>query len=138
MRRRGWIRGSTGGDGHDRLNALEEAVERLREQAEYGTVVVEGSRDVSALEWLGIGGNHVALHQGRTLPAVMEDLAMAPPPVILLVDWDRTGGRLVAKLEENLRARVHVDTECRRRLSVSAHCKCLEDLPAELAALRRT
>jgi 5S rRNA maturation endonuclease (ribonuclease M5) len=137
MRRRGWMRGSRGGDSNDRLDAIEEAVERLREQAEYGTVVVEGQRDVAALEWLGIGGNHVALHQGRTLPAVIEDLAMAPPPVILLVDWDRTGGRLVKNLEENLRARVHVDLECRRRLSRVAHCKCLEDLPAELAALRR-
>jgi 5S rRNA maturation endonuclease (ribonuclease M5) len=136
LRRRGWIRGGTGGDSGDRLRALEEAVERLREQAEFGTVVVEGQRDISALEWLGIGGNHVPLHQGRTLSALMEDLAMAPPPVILLVDWDRTGGRLVAKLEENLRARVHVDLECRRRLSRVAHCKCLEDLPAELGALR--
>lgn len=131
------MRGGAGGDASDRLEAIEQAIERLREQAEYGTVVVEGSRDLSALEWLGIGGHHVAIHQGRTLDAVMEDLAMAPPPVILLVDWDRTGGRLVDRLEENLRARVHVDLECRRRLSRVAHCKCLEDLPAELTALRR-
>jgi len=131
------MRGGLGGNAADRLQAIEEAVERLREQAEYGTVVVEGSRDIRALEWLGIGGNHFAIHQGRTLDAVMEDLAMAPPPVILLVDWDRTGGRLVDRLEENLRARVHVDLECRRRLARVTHCKCLEDLPAELTALRR-
>lgn len=137
MRRRGWGRGASGGDGTDRLEALEKAVERLREEAEYGTVVVEGSRDLSALEWLGIGGHHVPLHQGRTLHAVMEDLATAPPPVILLVDWDRTGGRLVTMLEENLRARVRVDLECRRRLARVAHCKCLEDLPSELTALRQ-
>jgi len=136
VRRRGWIRGAAGGDASDRLEALEKAVERLREVAEGGTVVVEGSRDLSALEWLGIGGTHVALHQGRALHEVMEDLAGMPSPVVLLVDWDRTGGRLVATLEENLRARTKVDVECRRRIAIVAHAKCLEDVPSELSALR--
>jgi 5S rRNA maturation endonuclease (ribonuclease M5) len=126
----------TGGN-EARLLALEQAVERLREEAESGTVVVEGSRDLAALEWLGVGGLHVPLHQGRTFAQVVEDLAGSPPPVILLVDWDRTGGRLLAKLESNLRARVRLDTECRRRFLRAAHSKCLEDIPAELAALRR-
>jgi 5S rRNA maturation endonuclease (ribonuclease M5) len=121
----------------ERLEALEAAVERLRETAEYGTVVVEGARDVAALDWLGIGGLHFKVNRGLPLAAVLEELACCPAPVVLLVDWDRTGGRLVRRLEEGLRARVRVDVECRRRLARAAHARSLEDIPAELAALRR-
>lgn len=120
----------------DRLEALEAAVLHLRETADPGTVVVEGARDAAALESLGIGGRHYRIHQGRPMAAVLEDLARSPPPIVLLVDWDRTGGRLVRSLEENLRGRTQVDTECRRRLALAAHARCVEDLPAELASLR--
>jgi len=135
VRRRGWIRG--GGDTElTRLQKLEDAVDRLREAAEYGTVVVEGARDVAALEWLGVGGLHFALNQGRPLDAILEELAQSPAPVVLLVDWDRTGGRLVKRLEENLRARIQVDLHCRRRLALACQTRCLEEIPAELTALR--
>ncbi len=136
MRRRGWIRSGRGGDNPERLMALEKAVERLREEAEGGTVVVEGARDLAALERLGIGGRHVAVHHGRPLPEVLENLAAASPPVILLLDWDRTGGHLFGRLHEGLRSRVRVDAECRRRLATATHCRSLEEVPAELAALR--
>lgn len=120
----------------DRLQALELAVDRLREAAEYGTVVVEGARDVAALDWLGIGGLHVAVHKGRPLAALVEELVACPAPVVLLLDWDRTGGRLVETLGEQLRSRVALDLDCRRRFARAAHCRCLEDIPAELSALR--
>lgn len=121
----------------ERLLRLEDAVDRLREAAEHGTVVVEGARDLSALDWLGIGGLHVAVHRGRPLHAVAEDLVGCPQPIVLLVDWDRTGGRLVQRLSESLAARVAVDRECRRRLAAACHCRTLEELPTELSALRR-
>lgn len=119
-----------------RLLLLEDAIDRLRDAAEYGTVVVEGSRDLAALDWLGIGGLHYNLNQGRPLAHMVEDLAASPPPVVLLVDWDRTGGRLLKRLDDNLKARVQVDTACRRRLAVACQARCLEEVPAELTALR--
>ncbi len=122
----------------DRLALLEDAVQRLREAAESGTVVVEGQRDRAALDWLGIGGTHTTLNQGDPLDRLLEDLAASAPPIILLVDWDRTGGRLLARLEPNLRARVQVDTDCRRRLASCCHSKTLEEVPSELEALRRS
>jgi 5S rRNA maturation endonuclease (ribonuclease M5) len=120
----------------ERLDLLERAIDRLRETAEGGTVVVEGAHDIAALEWLGIGGRHVKVHQGRPIPAVLEDLAQSPPPVILLVDWDRKGGQLLSLLEGNLRARVQVDIACRRRIASLTRTRCLEEVPAELESLR--
>lgn len=121
----------------ERLEALERAVERLRETAESGTVVVEGARDVAALDWLGVGGLHVAVQRGQPLPDLMEELVGCPTPVVLLTDWDRTGGRLQSRLAENLAARVQLDVECRRRLAAACHSRTLEEVPSELEALRR-
>lgn len=120
-----------------RLEELEDAVDRLREVAEAGTVLVEGARDVAALDWLGVGGLHLTLHRGKPLAALLEDLVQCPPPVVLLVDWDRTGGRLLERLHDGLRHRVQVDTACRRRLAGVCHSRTVEAVPAELSALRR-
>lgn len=121
----------------ERLEEMEAAIDRLREVAESGTVLVEGTRDLAALDWLGIGGTHVTLHRGMPLHELEDDLVQCPTPVVLLLDWDRTGGRLLERLEENLRARVQIDVLCRRRLALSCRSKTLEAVPAELAALRR-
>jgi 5S rRNA maturation endonuclease (ribonuclease M5) len=121
----------------ERLQDFEDAIDRLREAAESGTVVVEGARDVAALDWLGIGGLHVTLHRGKPLAAVLEELVQCPPPVVLLVDWDRTGGRLLEKLEAGLAARVQIDVQCRRRLAAAARNRTLEAIPGELSDLRR-
>ena len=135
------MRGVGGGRGtlrdEQRLDEMEDAIDRLRELAESGTVVVEGSRDLAALDWLGIGGLHVTLHRGKALGVVVEELVQCPPPIILLVDWDRTGGRLLQRLAEGLQARVQVDVACRRRLAAACHSRTLEAVPGELGALRR-
>lgn len=121
----------------ERLEDLEAAVDRLREVAESGTVLVEGSRDLAALDWLGIGGTHVTLHRGKPLHELEEELVQCPTPVVLLLDWDRTGGRLLERLEEGLKHRVQVDVQCRRRLAAACRSRTLEAVPGELAALRR-
>lgn len=121
----------------ERLADLEDAIDRLRELAEAGTVVVEGSRDLAALDWLGIGGFHMTLHRGKPMAAVVEELVQCPPPVVLLVDWDRAGGRLAQRLAEGLRARVQLDLDCRRRLAAACHSRTLEAVPGELGSLRR-
>ena len=121
----------------ERLRRLEDAIDRLRELADAGTVVVEGARDLSALDWLGIGGLHVAVHKGRPLTEVAEHLASCPQPIVLLLDWDRTGGRLAQRLLEELRPRVQVDDLVRKRIASCCKGRTLEDLPGELQALRR-
>ena len=121
----------------ERLHDLEDAVDRLREVAESGTVVVEGARDLKALDWLGIGGTHTTLHRGMPLDELLEDLVQCPTPIVLLLDWDRTGGRLLERLRRGLEHRVQTDVGCRRRLAAACHSRTLEAVPAELSALRR-
>lgn len=126
----------------ERLEALEDLVLRARDAAVGCAVVVEGLRDLHALEALGIGGVHVAVNQGRPLEEVVDRLAedaaaQAWGQVILLLDWDRTGDRLHHRLHEGLVGRCRVDSELRRRFRRLSHTSSLEEVPAEIASLRR-
>lgn len=120
---------------------MEEVLERLRRAAAGAAVIVEGRKDDAALEVLGIGGTHILIHKGRPLEARIDEIVARAqdegwPRVVLLTDWDRTGGRLAARLRQGLQARVPLDTELRRRLARASHAKCVEHIPGDLAALR--
>ena len=124
-----------------RLRALEDALLHLREHASGAGVIVEGIRDKEALEQLGIGGVHVAVHRGRALETRIDEIAARSQAegwrrVIVLMDWDRTGGRLAERLRQGLAARVPLDLDCRRRLAAAARARCVQEVPADLAALR--
>ncbi len=124
-----------------RLEDLELGLLRLREAAAGQAVVVEGRRDAVALATLGVGGTHLLLHRGEPLEVFIDRVAAMGEAnhwtIILLTDWDRTGGRLFQRLHQGLAGRVPLDTECRRRLAVACHSRTVEDIPAELASLRR-
>lgn len=125
-----------------RLERLEGAVLRLRQDAEGAVLVVEGRRDARALKDLGIGGAVRILNRGVSLEVWMDRLVDEAEEAdwtraILLPDWDRTGGRLFRRLHDSLKARIPVDGEHRRRIARASQARCLEDVPADLAALRR-
>lgn len=124
-----------------RLEELERAVVALREAAAGNAVIVEGKRDIAALEALGVGGTHIMINRGDSIEVFIDRLAEQAGPahwtrLVLLTDWDRTGGRLFRRLWEGLRARFPVDVECRRRLAKASHVRCVEHVPSELATLR--
>lgn len=125
-----------------RLEALEQALARLRLVAEGSAVLVEGRKDLVALEVLGIGGTHLLLNRGQGIQGRIDALVAQANAegwnrIVLLLDWDRTGGRLFRALHDGLVGRVTVDGASRKALARAAHCKCIEHLPAELLALRR-
>ncbi len=120
----------------ERLDRLEEALTYLRAACEGALVVVEGRNDVVALEALGVGGTTRLVNEPGTMEDLVDALSIAPEPVVILTDWDRTGGRLARRLQEGLVGRTAVDLEARRRLAAACHCQCVEHVPSELAGLR--
>ena len=76
-------------------------------------VLVEGKRDASALREFGFSGEIEILNRGwdqsRIIAYLYENYGTRNtvdqgPSVILLMDWDRTGGRLQSRLRKRLNA----------------------------------
>lgn len=119
----------------DRLQRLYEALDHLRVVCDGAVVVVEGRKDVAALEALRIGGTVRTVNERGTVEDLIVSVAQSGGPVVILVDWDRTGGRLARRLHDGLVGQVTVDMDARRRLAAACHCKCVEHVPAELRGL---
>ena len=96
--------------------AIAEALVRNRTVDQGGSgipVVVEGNRDEETLRELGFTGPIEKVNRGWDRPRVVAYLHSkyctvrtydGGPPVILLMDWDRTGGRIQTALRDRLMA----------------------------------
>ena len=96
--------------------AIAEALVRNRTVDQGGSgvpVVVEGNRDEETLRELGFTGPIEKVNRGWDRPRVVAYLhseyctvrtSDGGPSVILLMDWDRTGGRIQTALRERLMA----------------------------------
>ncbi|NOZ76508.1 MAG: toprim domain-containing protein [Euryarchaeota archaeon] len=87
---------------HLEYDSLIEELEVLRESSESAAVIVEGKRDMAALRALGVRGRIYALNDGRALLETCELIAGEYRDVILMVDLDRAGRLLAAKLKRLL------------------------------------
>jgi 5S rRNA maturation endonuclease (ribonuclease M5) len=65
-------------------------------------VVVEGRRDAESLKRLGVTGEILKLHSGKSLYDFCDGLANQYPKFILLLDWDQRGNDLLAKMARHL------------------------------------
>ena len=65
-------------------------------------VIIEGKRDTIALRNLGYEGDLVELNDGKSILSTVENLVHKygrGSNFIILMDWDRTGEKLAAKLK---------------------------------------
>jgi len=124
----------------ERLEALEKVLSALDERDE--TIIVEGQRDEAALRVLGVGAPVVQVQTARGVTRLAERLARAGiRRVVVLVDWDRTGGRVARLLADALPANgIAADLACRREVARLAKkgTRAVEELPAFMAALEAT
>ncbi|MBI2077483.1 MAG: topoisomerase [Euryarchaeota archaeon] len=116
----------------ERYERLWACLEALRLDNASTPVLVEGVRDERALRALGLRGTIHLYNVGRSLAATAERLARSHKRVILLLDWDRTGGNLARRLQEQLHAQVELDLSYRKELATVSQVRCVEDLPAAL------
>tara|TARA_B100000003_G_scaffold208913_1_gene231171 strand:+ start:4066 stop:4455 length:390 start_codon:yes stop_codon:yes gene_type:complete len=112
--------------------ALEEAIE----ENEAGSVVlVEGKRDEIALRALGFTGPIEKLNRGWPVEKIIAYIDEKYESCILLMDWDRTGGRLQKKIVESMTGlEINVSDELRQVLSkaMKPDTRCVEDLTSFL------
>ena len=107
---------------------LEELSRLLSELKEDGRVkVVEGERDKKALEYFGI--TNIKMIHGSSLAKLAGSVK---GDVILLTDFDRTGGMLTKRLCELFKNEsIHVDLDYRREIRRYSKINEIEELVAK-------
>jgi len=124
----------------ERLQRLEDLLEELRRANATTPILVEGSRDRDALKELGCSGRILLVHDGETLIETADRLARENDELILLMDWDRTGGSIHHRVKELLETHaVDCEISFRRRLArlATKETRAVEDLPRVLRHLRQ-
>ena len=109
-------------DKQERFEVAAKALAEARElnRVEEMPILVEGKRDARALTTLGFQGPIVLVNQGRPLGEVIAKLIESySQKIILLMDWDRTGGRLQKEFRERLISLDRpIDESLRKTLSI--------------------
>ena len=112
--------------------ALEACIEQ---NAEGSVILVEGKRDEIALRNLGFTGPIEKLNRGWTVDRVVVYIVETYGECMVLMDWDRTGGRLQKKLMDlMIGLDIKPSDELRRALSkaMKPDTMCVEALPSFL------
>jgi 5S rRNA maturation endonuclease (ribonuclease M5) len=87
----------------ERAKRLKEVLEALCEINKIIPVIVEGKKDAAALRKLGLAGEIITLHNGKSLYDFSTDITERFHRVIILLDWDEKGENLNKNLAENLK-----------------------------------
>ena len=114
------------------LRALEASIE---ENNAGSVVLIEGKRDETALRILGFEGPIEKLNRGWSVEKVVAYLNSNYESCIILMDWDRTGGRLQKKIIDSMTGmEIKISDEVRKVLSkaMKPDTRCVEELPSFL------
>ena len=87
----------------ERAERLREIIGDIHEINKIIPVIVEGKKDASALRILGLEGEIITLHNGKSLYEFCDDITGRFERVIILLDWDKKGESLHRFLSENLK-----------------------------------
>jgi 5S rRNA maturation endonuclease (ribonuclease M5) len=78
------------------------------------TVIVEGKRDSEALKRIGVSRKILEFHRFRGLSKFVD--SVSDSNLIILMDGDRKGRYLTAKIVEQLERRTRIDLSFKRKL----------------------
>jgi len=125
-------------DARERLRQLGVLLDEMAERPSDQVILVEGRRDVSGLNLLGVHGEMIQVQSCDGILGVAEQLAREGKTAIILTDWDRKGGQLCRLLKHYLAcSAVPFDDEKRARLAriAKGEIKDVESLPSYFSRL---
>ncbi len=117
----------------EELEGVLQVLEKLCNRDKDIPIIVEGRKDEEALRKLGIGGKIIKIKKGKSVFHIIEEMRGKYQEVILLTDWDRTGGRLAYRIRKACEANdITCDGDHRRDIIKYAkkEVKDVEGLPA--------
>jgi len=120
----------------EKVEKIQQILTQLIEESAKGKpIIVEGRKDVHALQELGVKGVILTVKTGGKsfLEATTEIEAFGAPEVILFLDFDRRGKEGTRHLQQNLeRAKTKVNLKFWQELQglVGREVQCIESLPS--------
>jgi 5S rRNA maturation endonuclease (ribonuclease M5) len=126
----------------DKLEKIEQVLTKLIDESAKGNlIVVEGKKDVQALQDLGVNGAILtAKTGGKSFLEVFQEIeGLYTEEVILLLDFDRRGKEGIQRLQQDLeRANIKSNLGFWRELRglVGREINCIESLPSYLVTIR--
>ncbi len=106
----------------EELEGVRQVIKRLKERDDDIPIIVEGSKDKKALKFLGIKEPIIRIKKGDTIFHIIERMRGKYDEVIVLTDWDRTGGRLAHRIKKACMANAITCNE-EHRLELIKHLK---------------
>lgn len=125
----------------EELEGVLEVLEMIKREDEGIPIIVEGRKDVEALKTLGIERKMVKIKKGKTIFRIIEELRKKHDKVIILTDWDSTGGKLCYKIKKACESNaIKYDVEYRKQLMkfLKKEVKDVESIPRFIERAERT
>jgi 5S rRNA maturation endonuclease (ribonuclease M5) len=121
----------------ERAERLREVLEDLHEVNRFVPVIVEGKKDAAALRKLGLTGEIITFHRGKSVYDFCNEIAGRCRRVVLLMDWDPEGERLLKKLGTDLKGHWEEFSPLRKMLRIlcQKEVKDIEGIPKLLRRL---
>jgi len=124
-------------DDIERAERLRKVIEELYEINKAIPIVVEGKKDAAALRTLGLVGEIITVHRGKSIYDFCLDITERFHRVIILPDWDKKGETLNKALSMHLRGHYEEFSSFRELLKIlcQKEIKDIEGIPKLLRRL---
>lgn len=125
----------------EKLEGLEDVLDEIKEEDEEVPIIVEGRKDVQALEKLGFERDIIRIKKNDTIFHIVENLREKYDKVIILTDWDSTGRKLSGRVKKACQANIiDCDLEYRREIIkyVKKEIKDVESIPSFIKRAEKT
>ncbi len=116
----------------EQLEGVTTVLEDIRKMNKTVPIIVEGKKDVAALRRLDFSGKIIRIKKRRSVFHIIEGLRGKHEEVIVMTDWDKTGGRLAYKIKKACEANeITCHMEYRKEIIkyVKKEVKDVEGLP---------
>jgi len=124
----------------EELEGVIEVLEKIKKEDKAIPVIVEGRKDMKALRSLGIERKIIRIKKGKRIFRIIEGLRDDYDKVIILTDWDSTGGKLCYKIKKACESNdINYDVEYRRQIIkfLKKEVKDVESIPTFIKRAKR-
>jgi len=115
---------------------IEKILLELIDENKKTPILVEGEKDIQALQNLGVKGIIISVNSGISLIDFCDKIADKYNEIIVLTDWDKKGGYLCHTIIKNLEGRVKCNTYYREILAKNSIIRTVEGLPSWIETMK--